>query len=70
MEMRMAFEETTTRNVKATIDYSNETRKIVRKLEEKIKHIEKLSQGKDKEMGDMRLQISSLQQKLYLRGTE
>ena len=69
MEMRMAFEEVTTRNVQAAINYSNETRKIVRQLEEKMIHFENLAQAKDKEIGVLRQQISVLQQKLYMGGT-
>ena len=70
MEMRQAFEETTTRNVKSAITYSNETRKIVRQLEEKIVHLERLAQGKDKELAEMKLQIARIQQQLYLKGTQ
>ena len=65
LEMRKAFEEVTTRNVQAAINYSNETRKIVRQLEEKILHLERLAQAKDKEIAEMRQQISVIQQKLY-----
>ena len=69
LEMRKAFEEVTTRNVQAAINYSNETRKIVRQLEEKMIHFENLAQAKDKEIGVLRQQISVLQQKLYMGGT-
>ena len=69
MEMRMAFEEVTTRNVQAAINYSNETRKIVRQLEEKILHLEALAQAKDQEIAAMRQQIAIIQGKLYSGGT-
>jgi len=68
-EMRKHFEELTTRNVLASVKYANETRKIVRDLEKKILHLEKMSQQKDKMFGEMRLQISTLQQKLYSGGS-
>ena len=69
LELRKAFEEVTTRNVQAAINYTNETRKIVRVLEEKILHLEKLAQAKDKEIAVMREQISVVQQKLYQGGS-
>ena len=69
LEMRKAFEEVTTRNVQAAINYSNETRKIVRQLEEKILHLEALAQAKDQEIAAMRQQIAIIQGKLYSGGT-
>ena len=68
MEMRLAFEEVTTRNVKAAINYSTETRKIVRELEKKVDHFEKVIVGKDEVINDLRLQIARIQQQLYTGG--
>ena len=68
-ELRMVFEEVTTKNVKAAIEYSTETRKIVRQLEEKMLHFENILREKDKEINLMKTQISLLQQKLYQGGT-
>lgn len=68
-EMRVVFEEVTTRNVQAAVNYSNETRNIVRQLEQKIIHLEELSQAKDKIIGEMRQQIAIIQGKLYSGGT-
>ena len=68
-EMRMVFEEVTTKNVKAAIEYSNETRKIVRLLEEKMLHLEKMMQNQNKIIGDMKQQIAILQGKLYQGGS-
>jgi len=69
MEMRKAFEEVTTRNVQAAVNFSNETRNIVRQLEQKILHLEELAQSKDKEIAAMRQQIAIIQGKLYSGGT-
>ena len=69
LEMRKVFEEVTTRNVQAAINYSNDTRKIVRQLEEKMIHLENLAQAKDKEIASMRQQIAIIQGKLYSGGT-
>lgn len=68
-EIRKAFEEVTTRNVKAAVNHSNDTRKIVRDLEAKILHLEEISRAKDNVINDMRQQISLIQQQLYSGGT-
>ena len=39
-ELRQIFEETTTQNVKATVAYSTDTRKVVRDLEEKVNNLD------------------------------
>ena len=67
-EMRLAFEDVTTRNVQAAINYSTETRKIVRELEKKVDHFEKVIVGKDEVINDLRLQIARIQQQLYTGG--
>ena len=68
-ELRKAFEEVTTRNVQAAIEYSNETRKIVRQLQEKMLHLEEMALAKDKVIGELRNQLSVIQQKLYSGGS-
>lgn len=69
LEVKKAFEEVTTRNVRAAIDYSNETRRIVRELEKKIKLFERTLIEKDKIIADVKKQLSHLQQQFYNRGT-
>lgn len=68
-EMRKAFEEVTTRNVQAAIDYSNSTRKMVNELVTKVDHLEKAIIEKDKVINDLRLQIVNIQQRLYSGGS-
>ena len=68
-EMRQAFEEVTTRNVQAAINYTNSTRKMVNDLTSKVDHLEKALIDKDKVINDLRLQIVNIQQKLYLGGS-
>jgi len=68
LEVRKAFEEVTTRNVQAAISYSTETRKLVRELEKKVLHFEKVIVGKDEVINDLRQQISKIQQQLYTGG--
>lgn len=65
LEVRKAFEEVTNRNVRGAVNFSNETRKIVRCLEEKMVHLEKIIQNKDAVIVEMKKQISWLQQQTY-----
>ena len=67
-EIRQAFEEVTTRNVKGAIEYSTETRKLVRLLEEKVSHLENTIISKDVELNAMKQQIAWLQQQIYKGG--
>ena len=68
-ELKKAFEEVTTRNVLAILEYSKETRKLVRDLEEKVLNLEQAVQERDKEVSRLKGQISILQQKLYQGGS-
>ena len=69
-EMRLVFEEVTRRNVQAAIDFGNETRKLVRELEEKVKNLEKILLTKDETINEIKKQMSSLQQKIYMGGSD
>lgn len=64
------FEETTTKNVQAAITFSNETREIVRNLEHQIQELKDLVINKDKELAQIRIQLSAIQAKLYRGGTD
>ena len=68
-ELKKAFEEVTTRNVLAILEYSKETRKLVRDLEQKVLNFEHAVQERDKEVSRLKEQISILQQKLYQGGS-
>lgn len=68
-EMRKAFEEVTTRNVTAAIEFSNETRKMVQELTKKVAHLEQAVIDKDKVINVLREQVVHLQQKMYLGGS-
>ena len=68
-ELRKAFEDVTTNNVMASIDFSNETRKIVRLLSERLAKIEiKLTQ-QDEIIAALKLQLANVQMKVYNGGT-
>lgn len=68
--LRKAFEETTTNNVRAAIDYTKQTRKTVEKLEEKIKHLENLILTNNAKVEELTKQLAAVQAKLYVGGTD
>jgi len=68
-ELRQVFEESTTKNVKAGIDYANDTRMVVRELEAKVKMMENQIQEQNKRLDEYRNQLSFIQQKLYAGGS-
>lgn len=64
-ELRQAFEETTRRNVQTNVDYSTDTRKIVRELEGKITLLESKIMEYEKRYDIVKKQIIQLQMKSY-----
>lgn len=68
-ELREAFENTTTNNVKTMIAYSKETRKIVRDSEEKIIKLEKELRNQNTIIDELRNHISNVQAELFRGGT-
>ena len=68
-ELRKAFEQTTTSNVQGILDHSNDTRKMLREVEEKIKCLENIVFTQNSLIDTLRLQLSSVQAKLYVGGT-
>lgn len=70
LQMRKAFEETTTKNVKMIRDYSTETRNLVRNLEQTVQELKNMIVQRDKETIELRQQVGLLQGKLYAGGTQ
>ena len=68
-ELREAFEETTRRNITAVIEHGNETRKIVRELEEKVQFLQNAVHSRDEDIKQLRIQLVSIQTKLFSGGT-
>ena len=69
VELRRAFEGTTTRNVKTIERYSNDTRKIVRELETKIKGLEHTIETQNENIKNLKTQLSAVQTKVFSGGT-
>ena len=68
--LRKAFEETTTSNVRAAIDYTKKTRETVEKLKEKIKHLENTVLTYNAKVEELTRQLAIIQAKLYVGGTD
>lgn len=70
LELFKAFEETTTRNLKIIQDYTKQSRTMVRELEESVQQLKNMVATRDKELLEMRIQLSLVQAKLFQGGTE
>lgn len=68
-EARKAFEETTTHNVRLCVAHANDTRVIVRELEEKITNLQNTILSKTTQIEQMQKQIAGLLQDKYKSGS-
>jgi len=69
-ELRKTFEEVTTNNVRAAVAHSNETRKIVRDLEQRVIALDGLVRNYESVIETLRNQIVFLQTKVFSGGTQ
>lgn len=68
-ELRKAFEEVTIHNVKSSIEYSNNTRVLVRLLEKKVDLLEGNIRQYQEQMELLKTQLNNIQTKIYKGGT-
>lgn len=68
-ELRKAFEEVTTGNVKAILDFSQGTRDLIRTLEQRMNRLEQERQQDKALIQSLKLQLSQVQAKVYSGGT-
>ena len=68
-ELREAFEQTTTRNVKAVVDHSNETRRLIRQLEENIKRFQNIVLNRERDIELLKKQLANVQTIVFSKGT-
>lgn len=68
-EMRKVFEEVTTKNVKTVIDYTTQTRDLIRETQEELKQLKNMLVTRDAEMAQLKQQVSMVQAKLYINGS-
>ena len=68
-EVNDAFEEVVRRNVEAAVAFSNETRRIVLGIEERMKRLEEQARNQDAEMARLRVMLANLQTRIFSGGT-
>jgi len=69
LELRQAFEETATKNIKAVVAHSNDTRTELRLLEKKIELQDGIIRQLNEKIEALRVQVTSLQTKVFAGGT-
>lgn len=69
LEIKKAFEEVTTKNVRTIQDYTTETRNLVRVLEESVKQLKNMIAQRDVDLASIKQQLSLIQAKQYSGGT-
>ena len=68
-DMALGFQQVTTRNVLAAVDHGNETRRIAKELEGRVKRLEQALQSRDSQIKQLRTMIAGLQDKAFRGGT-
>jgi len=68
-ELREAFEENITNNVKRVVEHTNETRKMLRSAEEKIERLEKHVISLNQTIEQLRAQLAAVQAIVFRGGT-
>lgn len=68
-EQRLIFEDITRRNVLATVAHSNETRKVVRSLEEQVSRLQNIVISTGEDIKQLKIQLASLQTRVFGGGT-
>ena len=69
-ELRRNFEQTSTRNIMAGISHGNETRKIVKALDEKVMRLENIIIQQQELLEQFRIQLAGVQQRLFACGSD
>jgi len=69
-EMRLAFEQVTTNNVKAILEHSNTTRRLTNELVDKLEHQNGVISSLNKRIDLQQDQIAFIQSKLFQGGTD
>ena len=69
-EIMKAMEETTAGNIKAMLEHGNESRRLFRDLEKKVRSLDGLVRAQQVEIAGLRTLLASLQQRVYQVGTD
>jgi len=68
-EMKKAFEDVTTSNVRTMIAYCKETRALVHAFGEEVQELKRMVATRDTQTAELRRQLGILQGKIYKHGT-
>jgi uncharacterized coiled-coil protein SlyX len=68
-EIRKAFEETTIKNIQACVQFSNDTRLMVREMAEHVEHLQNLVMMQNAELEQLRAQLAALLQEKVKGGS-
>ena len=68
-ELRKAFEQVTTSNVQGILDFCQATRKMLREIEETVQGLNNTIQTQNQTIEILKMQLASVQAKLYVGGT-
>ena len=69
VELRKAFEEVATRNINTILEYSKETRKLLRELEKKAGKMDETIRNQSGIIDDLKKQLSVVQTLIFSGGT-
>ena len=70
LEIKKIFEDIIRQNVLTIQDYTKQTRILMRDLEQEVKRLKNMIVMMDKEIAELRQQVSLIQAQLYRGGTE
>lgn len=68
-QVMKAMEEVTTNNIKAMLAHGNETRRLVRELEDKLRSLDGFCRQQQDDISKLRLQLANVQTKVFSGGT-
>ena len=68
-EIKKAFEDTIRMNVETVVEYTTETRTQVRQLAQEVKELKNMLAQRELEINGLRVNIATIQSKLYNKGT-
>jgi len=68
LEIRQAFEETSTRNIKAMLEHGNETRRSLRVAEDKLIRLESTIRNQNEIIAELKKALTDFQILLYQKG--
>jgi len=68
-ELRKAFEEVSNRNIKAVLEHSNQTRKMINELKDQVNNFQETLRNFEQKLNEIRKLLTNVQQKIYSGGT-